>query len=87
MMFSKIIQDLKIRNFFDKYTKRNPNLIYSKINEIAQFVGSRYEIDLKLHFPNPTKIYVFDSYGTENIGIVVDRLKKKLFHITRNNKI
>ena len=70
MMFSKIIQDLKInfntnRNFFDKYTKRNPNLIYSKINEIAQFVGSRYEIDLKLHFPNPTKIYEFDSYGTE----------------------
>ena len=87
MIFSKIIQDLKInfntnRNFFDKYTKRNPNMIYSKINEIAQFVGSRYEIDLKLHFPNPTKIYVFDSYGTENIGIVVDRLKKN-FSISR----
>lgn len=87
MMFSKIIQDLKInfntnKNFFDKYTKRNPNLIYSKINEIAQFVGSRYEIDLKLHFPNPAKIYVFDSYGTENIGIVVDRLKKN-FSISR----
>jgi hypothetical protein len=86
-MFSKIIQDLKSnfntnRNFFDKYTKRNPNLIYSKINEIAQFVGLRYEIDLKLHFPNPAKIYVFDSYGTENIGIVVDRLKKN-FSISR----
>jgi hypothetical protein len=87
MMFSQILQDLKInfntnRNFFEKYTKRNPNLIYSKINEIAQFVGSRYGIDLKLHFPNPAKIYVFDSYGTENIGIVVDRLKKN-FSISR----
>src|SRR5680860_857667 len=87
MMFSQIIEDLKInfnsnKNFFDKYLKRNPNLVYSKINEIAQFVGSRYEIDLKLHFPNPTKIYVFDSYGTENIGIVVDRLKKN-FSLSR----
>ena len=87
MMFSKIIQDLKSnfntnRNFFDKYLKRDPNLVYSKINEIAQFVGLRYEIDLKLHFPNPAKIYVFDSYGTENIGIVVDRFKKN-FSISR----
>lgn len=87
MIFSQIIEDLKInfnsnKNFFDKYLKRDPNLVYSKINEIAQFVGSRYEIDLKLHFPNPTKIYVFDSYGTENIGIVVDRLKKN-FSLSR----
>jgi hypothetical protein len=57
-------------------------MIYSKINDIAQFVGSRYGIDLKLHFPDPSKIYVLDSYGSENIGIVVDRLKKN-FSISR----
>jgi hypothetical protein len=87
MMISKIIEDLKMnfntnRNFFVKYSKSNPNMIYSKINDIAQFVGSRYGIDLKLHFPDPSKIYVLDSYGSENIGIVVDRLKKN-FSISR----
>lgn len=87
MMFSKIIEDLKMnfntnRNFFVKYSKSNPNMIYTKINDIAQFVGSRYGIDLKLHFPDPSKIYVLESYGSENIGIVVDRFKKN-FSISR----
>ena len=87
MMFSKILEDLKMnfntnRNFFMKYSNSNPNMIYSKINEIAHFVGARYGIDLKLHFPDPSKIYVFDSYGSENIGIVVDRFKKN-FSISR----
>jgi len=87
MMFSKILKDLKMnlntnRNFFMKYSNSNPNMIYSKINEIAQFVGARYGIDLQLHFPDPSKIYVLDSYGSENIGIVVDRFKKN-FSISR----
>jgi hypothetical protein len=87
MMFSKILEDLKMnfntnRNFFMKYSNSNPNMIYSKINEIAHFVGARYGIDLKLHFPDPSKIYVLDSYGSENIGIVVDRFKKN-FSISR----
>jgi hypothetical protein len=87
MIFSKILEDLKMnfntnRNFFMKYSNSNPNMIYSKINEIAQFVGARYGLDLKLHFPDPSKIYVLDSYGSENIGIVVDRFKKN-FSIPR----
>src|SRR5918999_6422105 len=80
MMFSKIMDDLKSnfdtnRIFFEKILK-NPGKVYSKINEITQFVGSRYGIELRIHFPDPAKIYVFDSYGKENIGIVVDRFKK-----------
>lgn len=80
-MFSKIMDDLKSnfdtnRIFFEKFLKKNPGIVYSKINEIAQFIGSRYGIELKIHFPDPAKIYVFDSYGKENIGIVVDRFKK-----------
>jgi hypothetical protein len=79
--FSKIMEDLKFnlntnRSFFEKILKKNPTLVYSKINEIAQFVGSRYGIELRIHFPDPAKIYVFDCYGKENIGIVVDRFKK-----------
>ena len=81
MIFSKIMEDLQFnfntnRIFFEKYKKKNPSLVYSKINEIAHFVGSRYGIDLRIHFPDPAKIYLFDSYGKENIGIVVDRFKK-----------
>ncbi|HET8857735.1 MAG TPA: hypothetical protein VFM28_09440 [Nitrososphaeraceae archaeon] len=64
------------RSFFEKILKKNPSLVYSKINEIAQFVGSRYGIELRIHFPDPAKIYAVDSYGKENIGIVVDRFKK-----------
>ena len=87
MIFSKILEDLKMnfntnRNFFMKYSKSNPNMVYSKINEIAQFVGARYGIDLKLHFPDPSKIYILESYGSENIGIVVDKFKKN-FSISR----
>jgi hypothetical protein len=87
MIFSKILEDLKMnfntnRNFFMKYSKSNPNMVYSKINEIAQFVGARYGIDLKLHFPDPSKIYILESYGSENIGIVVDKFKKN-FSIPR----
>lgn len=79
--FSKILEDLKFnldtnRSFFEKILKKNPSLVYSKINEIAQFVGSRYRIELRIHFPDPAKIYAVDSYGKENIGIVVDRFKK-----------
>ena len=79
--FSKILDDLKFnidtnRSFFEKILKKNPSLAYSKINEIAQFVGSRYRIELRIHFPDPAKIYAVDSYGKENIGIVVDRFKK-----------
>ena len=87
MIFSKILEDLKMnfntnRNFFMKYSKSNPNMVYSKINEIAQFVGARYGIDLKLHFPDPSKISILESYGSENIGIVVDKFKKN-FSISR----
>lgn len=79
--FSKILDDLKFnidtnRSFFEKILKKNPSLVYSKINEIAQFVGSRYGIELRIHFPDPAKIYAVDFYGKENIGIVVDRFKK-----------
>ena len=79
--FSKILEDLKFnldtnRSFLEKILKKNPSLVYSKVNEIAQFVGSRYGIELRIHFPDPAKIYVVDSYGKENIGIVVDRFKK-----------
>lgn len=79
--FSKILDDLAEnaranRDALAAMVKKSPNLAYLKINELAAFVGSRYGLDLQLHFPIAGKISNIDSYGTENIGIVVDKFRK-----------
>jgi hypothetical protein len=56
--------------------KKSPNQLYHKLNELAAFVGSRHGLELQLHFPVAGKISDIDSYGTENIGIVVDKFRK-----------
>jgi hypothetical protein len=56
--------------------KRGPNLAYQKVNELALFVGSRHGVDLQLHFPAAAKISDIGSYGTENVGVVVDKFRK-----------
>ncbi|HET7643704.1 MAG TPA: hypothetical protein VFK40_09370, partial [Nitrososphaeraceae archaeon] len=63
MVFTEILEDLEYnletnRIFLEKYQKKNPNILYSKLNEIAQFVGARYGVELRLHFPEPAKILV-----------------------------
>lgn len=56
--------------------KKNPHLAYQKVNELAIFVGSRHRVNLQLHFPVPAKVTDVDSYGTENVGIVVDKFRR-----------
>ena len=81
MTFSSIMDDLhlNIKRNHDTLAaalKRSPNMAYQKVNELAQFVGSHYSINLQLHFPIPGKISDLDSYGTENISLVVDKFRK-----------
>jgi len=57
--------------------KKNPAMAFTTINEIATKLGNRYDIRLSLNFPERGKIEDFDSYGTENIGIVFQRDSKK----------
>lgn len=57
--------------------KRNPAMAFTTINEIATKVGKRYNIKLSLNFPEREKIGDFESYGTENIGMVFQRDSKK----------
>lgn len=64
------------RQVFVALIKKSPNLAYQKVNELAAFVGSRHGVDLQLHFPRADKIRDVDSYGTENVGIVVDKFCK-----------
>ena len=56
--------------------RRSPNIAYQKANELASFVGSRYSVELQLHFPIAQKISDLDSYGTENISVVVDKFRR-----------
>ena len=57
--------------------KKNPAMAFTIINEIATKVGKRYNIRLSLNFPERGKIEDFDSYGTENIGMIFQRDSKK----------
>ncbi len=79
--FSNIMEDLRFniernRDTLAAALKRSPNMAYQKVNELALFVGSRHNVDLQLHFPAPGKISDIGSYGTENVGIVVDKFRK-----------
>ncbi len=56
--------------------KKNPHMVYQKVNELALFVGRRHGVNLQLHFPVPAKVADVDSYGTENVGIVVDKFRR-----------
>ena len=56
--------------------RRSPNLAYAKINELARFIGSRYQLDLRLQFPEQSKLFDVDSYGTENIGLIINKFRK-----------
>jgi hypothetical protein len=82
VQFRILLEELKtnIQNnsaTLDSIIKRNPNLAFTKVNELAYFVGRRYNVDLKIHFPDPSKILDLNSYGTENIGVIVDIFRKK----------
>jgi hypothetical protein len=85
--FSSLIRDLSNNinsnmEFFKTALITKPTLVYYKINELSNFVGSRYNLKLEIHFPNPSKIHSTNEYGTENISIVIDKFRK-VFPIAR----
>lgn len=53
------------------------NLLYQKLAELVLFTGSRHKVVLQLHFPNPDKIQDIDSYGSENLSVVIDKFRKR----------
>lgn len=72
--FYQIVADN--RDALISIAKRNPHMAYQKVNELALFVGQRHGVNLQLHFPVPAKISDVDSYGTENVGVVVDKFRR-----------
>ena len=89
VLLSTLIDELRgnidhNKNLLQVILNKNPNQAYQKINEISLFTGSRYNLNLQLHFPDTKKIFHIESYGEENIGIVIDKFRKK-FPIPRQS--
>ena len=89
ILLSKLMSELKgnidlNKELIRRILNKNPNMVYQKINEISLITGSRYNINLQLHFPDPKKISEVESFGEENIGIVIDKFRRK-FPIGREN--
>ena len=81
VLFSDLIKELRSNILansknLQRILNRSPNTAYKKVNELASFIGSRYNLSLQLHFPDSKKISDIDSYGTENIGIVIDKFRR-----------
>jgi hypothetical protein len=80
--FTSLMADLfnninsNIEFFKSALIKKNPTLAYYKLNELSNFVGSRYKVKLEIHFPNSSKIFDIDHYGKENMSIVIDKFRK-----------
>ena len=82
MRFSKLHSDLLFNikyhnNDIQQSLKKSPNRVYQFVNQLSEFTGSRYNVSLNLHFPDPKKIYDVENYGMENLGLVVDKFRKR----------
>lgn len=63
--------------------KKNPAMGYTKITEIGAKVGKKYNITLLVNFPEKEKINDFDSYGAQDLSIIIDKQRKN-FPIERS---
>lgn len=88
MIFGTMISDLQgqLRSDLPRIRlllKRNPAMAYTRITEIGQEVGRKYNVQLLVNFPQREKINEFDMYGKRDLSIIVDRQKKN-FPIERS---
>lgn len=82
MIFSELVTDLQKElkaNFAQiKFMlKRNPAMAYTKITQIGEGVGRKYNIKLIVNFPERGKIEEFDYYGKRDLSLIIDREKKR----------
>jgi hypothetical protein len=62
---------------------KNPAMAYTRITEIGFEVGRKYKIQLIVNFPQRGKIEDFDSYGMQDLSMIIDRQRKN-FPIQRS---
>ncbi len=80
MSFAKITEHLKkeLKSNMPQIRvllKKNPAIVYRRITEIGFEVGKKHNIKLVVNFPHEGKIEDFDSYGTQDLSIIVDQSK------------
>ncbi len=88
MSFSTITKDLQkeLKSSLPQIRfliKKSEGIAYTKTTEIGFEVGKKYNIKLIVNFPHRGKINDFDSYGTQDLSIIVDQSKTN-FPIKRN---
>lgn len=88
MIFSEITSDLQaqLKSNLPQIRillKKNPAMAYTRITEIGFEVGRKYNIQLIVNFPQRGKIEDFDSYGTQDLSMIIDRQRKN-FPIQRS---
>jgi len=88
MIFSEITGELQqqLRSNLPQIRlllKKNPAMAYTRITEIGFGVGRKYRIQLIVNFPQAGKIEDFDSYGTQDLSMIINR-EKKNFPIQRS---
>ena len=72
----------RYRPVFLDLLSKNPNVACKRVVELVALIGSAYGVDFHIHFPVRSKLFDTDSYGTENVSIVIDKLRKR-FPISR----
>jgi len=76
-LYSELLFNIKyLKEEIQELLKKRPKDAYNLLNQLSEFTGSRHQVVLNLHFPNSKKIYDVESYGTENLGMVVDKFRK-----------
>ena len=76
-LYSELLFNIKYHNKeIQESLKKSPNQAYQLVNQLSEFTGSRYHVILTIHFPDSNKIYDLENYGTENLGLVVDKFRK-----------
>ena len=61
---------------------KSPAIAFTTMNEIATKVGKKYQMSLIVNFPHIGKIEDYESYGTQDISMVID-MTRKVFPIKR----
>ena len=67
----------KNKSVMTEMSKNNPGRAFVQINEMACSVSAKHGVSLQLHFPDSKKISDLNSYGTENMTIILDPRRKQ----------
>ncbi|HSB57384.1 MAG TPA: hypothetical protein VLD38_06215 [Nitrosopumilaceae archaeon] len=61
---------------------KSPGIAFTTMNDIATRIGKKYNMSIILNFPQSGKIEDYESYGTQDISMIID-MTRKVFPIKR----